>query len=260
MSEPSPVSGGLRSCGGSIGTPGGWRLGLGSERKRSPIGWRLGAGCWGSERKWTLEVKSPNSEIDGTVQFGRGAKQRFYLQPPAPSLQSLRFPVRYRSRHTARRRSRVALGLWPRSGAAADERGHVVSACSDCFAPGSLTGLGWSLRMESCQVRHRQLAQNRTHQIVNQTRIGIAIFIASPLLGGLCLRLAWRQVRRRRFAHLSTAGHYVCVMIGLLCTALYQQDRERATQERYRERDATPPLRGRVRELRGLAASVFALA
>jgi hypothetical protein len=98
-----------------------------------------------------------------------------------------------------------------------------VSACSDCFAPGSLTDLRW--RMESCQARHRQLAQNRTHEIVNHARIGIAIFIASPSLGALCLRLAWREVRRRRFAHLSTARHYACAMIGPLRAALYQQDR-----------------------------------
>ena len=43
----------------------------------------MGAG--GSERKWALEVKSPHSEIDflGNTQFGRRAKQRFYLPPSA---------------------------------------------------------------------------------------------------------------------------------------------------------------------------------
>lgn len=85
-----------------------------------------------------------------------------------------------------------------------------MSAPSDCCVAGSLTDLRWRFRMESCQVRQRQLAQNRTHEIVNHARIGIAIFIASPSLGALCLRLAWRQVRRRRFAA-SVNSRTLCV-------------------------------------------------
>jgi hypothetical protein len=69
-----------------------------------------------------------------------------------------------------------------------------VSAPSDGLASGSLTDLRWRFPMESCQVRHRQLAQNRTPEIVNHARIGIAIFIASPSLGALCV-FGWHSVR-----------------------------------------------------------------
>jgi hypothetical protein len=124
-----------------------------------------------------------------------------------------------------------------------------VSASSDCSASRSLTGLPRRLRMESCQVRHRQLAQKRTHETVNHERSGIAIFTASLSLGGLRLRLAWRQVRRRRLAHLSTAGHYACVMIGRPHTALQRQDRDRRLRGKLPgERYATPPPGGRVRD------------